>query len=139
MKKLPEWEGKFHSFLIKNKKKDFKWGEWDCCIFTNAAVKEITGEDLIPRELNWDDEETAKKVIKSYGKTLGKSVQKAAKEKGLKEINPVDIKKGDVAIVKEDGSQVAGICDGHSILCPTDGGFAHKEIKLTQMAFRIDG
>ena len=139
MKKLSDWEARFHRFLVANRRKPFVWGQWDCCIFTNAAVKEITGEDLIPEELRWTDEQTAMQAIEKYGKTLGNSVYKAAMAAGLKMIAPTDARKGDVCVVKEEGKQVAGICDGFAVLCPSDGGYTHKPIGHAQKVFRIDG
>jgi hypothetical protein len=139
MKKLSDWEARFHQFLVANRRKPFAWGEWDCCIFTNAAVREMTGEDLIPDELHWTDQVTAMQAIERYGKTLGMSVQKAALAAGLETIDPTNVTKGDVVVVKEEGGQVAGICDGFAILCPSDEGYTYKPIGNAQKVFRIHG
>lgn len=139
MKKLAGWEQRFHEFLISNRRRPFAWGEWDCCIFTNAAVKSITGENLIPSELQWKDEESAMQAIEKYGKTLTRSVAKAAKAAGLTTVHPADVQKGDVVIIKEMGGRVAGICDGHAVLCPSDDGYTYRSKGLAHRVFRIDG
>ena len=139
MKKTDGWEQRFHHFLVENRNRPFVWGEWDCCIFTNAAVKEITGQDLIPSELSWTDEESAIKAIEGYGRTLGMSVAKAAKAAGLTTVDSCKAQKGDVVVVKENGGQVAGICDGHAVLCPSDDGFTYRPKDQIQRVFRING
>ena len=64
MKKVIDWEIRFNSFIDKHKNKPFAWGSWDCCKFSNALIKEITEEDLIPKTLKWKDRKTANKAIK---------------------------------------------------------------------------
>lgn len=41
----------FHDFVVNNNF-PFEWGKNDCCKFSNALIKQITGEDLIPKNLN---------------------------------------------------------------------------------------
>jgi hypothetical protein len=65
MQKIVDWEIAFDSFINTNKNKSFEWGTWDCCLFSNALIKDITGEDLIPKTLKWKDEESAMKSIKN--------------------------------------------------------------------------
>ena len=139
MKKRKDWQQRFHAFLVANKDRSFDWGTWDCCKFTDAAVQAMTGERLIPRHLDWHDESSAQRVIKSYGKTLTGGVTKAAKAAGLQTIHITDLQKGDVVVVKEMGIRVAGICDGHAILCPSDDGFTYRSKNQAHKVFRING
>ena len=97
----------------------------------------MTGENLIPDELIWEDEPSARQAIKGYGRTLGKSIEKAAMAKGLVRVK--EAQKGDLVVIKEKGSEVAGISYGANVLCPSDNGFARKNNNLNQMAFRIYG
>tara|TARA_R110000803_G_scaffold1227_2_gene3974 strand:+ start:1566 stop:1982 length:417 start_codon:yes stop_codon:yes gene_type:complete len=121
MKKILDWEIYFDSFIEKNKNKPFEWGVWDCCKFSNAVIKEITGEDLIPQTLKWKDKNTAMKSIKEYGGNLGKSIKKACLNKGLKPIEKQYMSKGDLVVYKQE-SQLVGICDGFNILSPKEDG-----------------
>lgn len=138
MKKKENWEIKFNSFIDKNKNKPFKWGSWDCCKFSNAVIKEITGEDLIPKSLKWNDEASAMKAIKTYNKTLLKSIEKACKAKGVKEINKNYVSKGDLVVYKEE-SELVGISDGLSVLTPTDDCIGVKNDVNVLKVWRIDG
>lgn len=139
MKKLDDWQRRFHEFLVQNKERPFVWGEWDCCKFTDAAVQAITGERLIPSHLDWNDEPSALQVIENYEKTLTRGVAKAAKAAGLQTVHPADVQKGDVVIVKEMGGRVAGICDGYAILCPSDDGYTYRSKDQAHRVFRING
>ena len=139
MRKLEDWEIKYRSFVIKHKDTPFSWGTWDCCMFSNALIREITGEDLIPEILNWDDEETAIKSIKDYGKTMLGSISKAVKEKkGINAINKSYMTRGDLVVFKQK-SQLVGICDGMNILSPSDEGIESLGNDLAVKVWRIDG
>jgi hypothetical protein len=136
MQKKPDWQKLLNEFLAEHKDKDFAWGEWDCCIFSNAALKAICGEDVIPKELKWTDEKSAQKAIKTYGKTLKGALTKACKAAGMKEINVNYATAGDLICYKEE-SELAGIHDGFNIITPTDGGFSAKQPSLALKAWRI--
>jgi len=138
MKKIVDWEIKFNAFIEKNKNKPFKWGSWDCCKFSNALIKKITNEDLIPKSLKWTDEKSAMKAIKTYNKTLLKSIEKACKSKGVKEIYKAYMTKGDLVVYKEE-SELVGISDGMNVLTPTDDGIGVKNNVNILKVWRIDG
>ncbi len=138
MKKILDWEIKFNAFIEKNKNKPFKWGSWDCCKFSNAFIKKITNEDLIPKSLKWTDEKSAMKAIKTYNKTLLKSIEKACKSKGVKEIGKAYMTKGDLVVYKEE-SELVGISDGMNVLTPTDDGIGVKNNVNVLKVWRIDG
>ncbi len=138
MKKILDWEIKFNAFIEKNKNKPFKWGSWDCCKFSNALIKKITNEDLIPKSLKWTDEKSAMQAIKTYNKTLLKSIEKACKSKGVKEIGKAYMTKGDLVVYKEE-SELVGISDGMNVLTPTDDGIGVKNNVNVLKVWRIDG
>jgi len=138
MKKIVDWEIKFNAFIEKNKNKPFKWGSWDCCKFSNALIKKITNEDLIPKSLKWTDEKSAMKAIKTYNKTLLKSIEKACKSKGVKEIDKAYMTKADLVVYKEE-SELVGISDGMNVLTPTDDGIGVKNNVNILKVWRIDG
>lgn len=138
MKKLIDWEITFNAFVDENKNKPFAWGSWDCCKFSNACIKKITGEDLIPKTLKWKDETSAMESIKKYGKTLLKSIDKACKSKKIAVIDKMYVSKGDLVVYKEE-TELVGICDGMNILSPSEDGIEVKPTELIIKAWRIDG
>ena len=138
MKKKEDWIDIFFEFVRENKDKPFVWGKWDCCIFANACIKAMTGQNLIPSTLKWKNEETAMKAIKDYGKTLNGAVTKACKAKKLQEVKPAFITTGDLVVFKEK-SELVGISDGFNILAPSEDGIQFKPHDLIIKGWRIDG
>ena len=137
MKKRGDWEQRFCSFIEEARTKDFKWGTWDCCIFSDSAIQAMTGESLIPKALKWNNEEEAKVAIKSYGgSTLLRAMMKATKAKKVKQVDVRHISRGDLVVFKEE-SQLVGMCVGFNIIAPTDDGLAFKENTLAIKAWRI--
>ncbi len=137
MKKLPNWEPMFHEF-VKNNDYPFEWGKNDCCKFSNAIIKQITGEDLIPEELKWHDEESAMKAIASYGGDLETSIEKACEAKGVGEIDKAFMTCGDLVVYKQNDSHLVGMCNGFGILTPTDDGINVVENEMALRVWRFD-
>jgi len=137
MKKLPNWEPMFHDF-VKNNNFPFEWGKNDCCKFSNALIKQITGEDLIPKKLKWKDEASAMKTIASYGGDLETSIEKACNAKGVGEINKAFMTCGDLVVYEQNGSSLVGMCNGFGILTPTDDGINVVDNSLALRVWRFD-
>ena len=98
MKKKADWQQLLFAYIDENKFKPFSWGSWDCCKFSDGCIKKMTGKSLIPKELKWKSEETALEAIKSYGGTLGKSLDKAARFGKLSKIEPNFLQAGDLVV-----------------------------------------
>ena len=124
MKKLPNWQAMFDSF-VENNNFPFEWGQNDCCKFSNALIKQITGEDLIPKKLKWKDEESAMKAI-------------ACNAKGVGEINKAYMTCGDLVVYEQNGSSLVGMCNGFGILTPTDDGINILDSTLAIRVWRFD-
>ena len=137
MKKLANWESMFHSF-IENNNSPFEWGKNDCCKFSNALIKQITGEDLIPKKLKWKDEASAMKAIASYGGDLEMSIEKACNEKNVGEIDKAFMTCGDLVLYAQADSYLVGMCNGFGILTPTDDGINVVANELAHRVWRFD-
>ena len=136
MKKKADWQTLLTDFLLDHQDTPFEWGKWDCCIFSNAALKAISGKNVIPKQLKWKDEATAMKAIKDYGKTLNGALTKACKASGMEVIEVAYATAGDLILYKEE-SELAGIHDGFNIVSPTDDGLAVKDPSLAIKAWRV--
>ncbi len=137
MKKLPNWQAMFDSF-VENNNFPFEWGKNDCCKFSNALIKQITGKDLIPKKLKWHDEESAMKAIASYGGDIETSIEKACNEKGVGEIDKAFMTCGDLVVYKQNDSLLVGMCNGFGILTPTDDGINVVANSLALRVWRFD-
>ena len=127
----------FNKFIEKNFDKPFEWGKWDCCLFSDACIKAITGESLIPKQLVWSDEKSAIQAITGYGKTLKNSISKAAKKKKLQKVDINYLQKGDLVVIDNNG-QVCGIYDGSKTIGPNDEGIAAISGSKILAAWRIN-
>jgi len=141
MKKLPNWEIEFDTFQNRKLNTPFKWGSWDCVMFTNAFIKVMTKEDLLPKEWNWRSEKEAMQSIFKYGKGKGlaNAIQNAVdRTEGIQEIDKIYITKGDFGVYKEE-SELAFIFDGYCAMNPDDDGIVAKSNVDIVKAWRIDG
>ena len=137
MKKLDNWYMLFFEYAKEVKDIPFEWGKWDCCKFSDAFIKQITGKNLIPKDLKWKDETSAMEAIAKYG-TLNKALTKVCKDAGLLNIKPIMATTGDLVLYKEE-SELVGISDGYNILGPCDDGLGFKSHDLIVKAWRING
>lgn len=123
MKKKEDWEKHLNNFVQSNFDKPFVWGQWDCCLFSDACIKAMTGQSLIPKELHWVDKESALETIRDYGITLINSIRKACEQKNLEKIHPSFLQKGDLVIIQQE-TQVCGIYDGSKTIGPSSDGIS---------------
>jgi hypothetical protein len=137
MKKKADWQIIFDSFL-ENNNQPFAWGSNDCCKFSNKVIKEITGQDLIPKKLKWKDEKSALKAIESYGGDLETSIEKACNEKNVGEIDKAFMTCGDLVLYEQKNSMLVGMCNGFGILTPTDDGIGVVDCDLAYRVWRFD-
>tara|TARA_B100000427_G_scaffold329803_1_gene347897 strand:- start:6972 stop:7385 length:414 start_codon:yes stop_codon:yes gene_type:complete len=136
MKKKDDWATTFHVFLEENKDRPFQWGKWDCCLFANAGIKAMTGEDLIPKSLKWKDEKTALVAINKYGGDLQKSIAKACKAKKVPTIDKMFATTGDLVVFKEDNPLV-GLHTGYGVVAPGEEGTTYKDVEILEV-YRIN-
>ena len=136
MKKHIDWQIKFSDFVVKHKDKPFKWGSWDCCMFSDACMKALSGESVIPKTLRWKDEKSALEAIREYGKDLNKSIAKAAKAKNLEKVDLNYLQKGDLVVVQQE-SQLCGVFDGFKVIAPSDHGLVTLPYDKILSAWRI--
>ena len=141
MKKVPDWEIEFDTFLNRKLKTPFAWGEWDCVMFTNGFIKAMTEKDLLPKQWKWKTEEEAMQSILKYGKGKGLAcaIQNAIdKTSGIEEIDKQYIRKGDFGVYKEE-SELAFVFDGYCAINPDDDGIVAKSDVEIIKAWRING
>tara|TARA_R100001015_G_C4551479_1_gene113251 strand:+ start:382 stop:798 length:417 start_codon:yes stop_codon:yes gene_type:complete len=138
MRKQIDWQIKFDKFIEANMEKPFEWGKWDCCLFSDACIKAMTGQSLIPKELVWKDKESALQTITDYGITLKNAIAKASKRKDLEKVDLNYLQKGDLIVMEQDGNNVCGIFNGAKTLGVNEEGIVVlKDFKIIE-AWRIN-
>ncbi len=110
---------KVYQALNKWEKKDFNYGDVDCCQFAGFIVKELTGKDYLA-DFHYNSEEDAETIIKNFGDledTAASVLGEPTKEiRSLPDGSPV--------IVKTPDSQLMGIKLGNAAVCLVKKGFA---------------
>lgn len=137
MQKVPDWQILLHKFLTANRSREFGWGTWDCCTFANDALRVISGQSVIPPELTWSNEREAMEKVQKYGRTFANAIKKAARAAGLVPVDVKHITAGDLVIYQNDNEEVCGICDGFSLLSPSDEGYAFSRCEKARLAWRV--
>tara|TARA_Y100000114_G_scaffold77252_1_gene70953 strand:- start:565 stop:987 length:423 start_codon:yes stop_codon:yes gene_type:complete len=137
MIKLPDWQIHLHNYLRDNRDRDFKWGDWDCCVFADGAIHSISGVHVIPEELKWTNESDAMESIQKYGRTFANAIKKAARASGLEPIDNAQITAGDLCVYMNDNEEVCGICDGYALVSPAEQGYAFNRCDTVRIAWRV--
>lgn len=145
MKKLIDWKPNLRNFFEESKDKKFVFGKWDCVIFTDTAIKAMTGKHLLPKSWKtWKNESEALKSIQKLGKGKGlaQGIDEAIKKSGgLREVPVIERQMGDIVVVKQETEQSL-ICDGFKLVGPSDSGMrVLNEIMPVEYVkcWRIDG
>ena len=141
MKKKPDWEIIFDAYLNRNLKRPFEWGKWDCVMFANEFVKQMTGESVLPKQWKWNNEAEAMQSIIKYGKGKGLAAgvdYAVEKQTGICEVNPQYITKGDFGVYKEE-SELCCVFDNYYAIGVNDEGIVLKKDLDIVKAWRIDG
>lgn len=137
MKKKQDWEQKTFEHITKYKDKGFAWGKWDCCRFTNAYIRSVTGKSAIPKGINWKDEKSALEAISELGDNFPSTIKNVFKNLNLKKIKKEYAQVGDIVLFKEE-EHLLGIFDGISIQSVTDSGLVAKPLDLAINIWRIE-
>ena len=108
--RFSDWPARLENFIEIAKRREFKWGSSDCCLFAADAVREITGEDYAAefRHL-YDTEDAAYALLESYGYGSLRDVITAKLHWPL---NIEHASRGDVVVATFRGRETAGICLG---------------------------
>lgn len=124
--RVDNWEHKLSEYIEANRDKTFKYGAWDCCIFTAGIVKEITGKNYI-KEFKYKSKKKAESVLQEHG-----GIIKILNER-FENINPLKAQRGDIIFC--DGA--IGICIGAKAVFVNLQGYSFILMKSWQYAWRV--
>lgn len=102
------------------KKRQFSYGDADCCQFAGFVVEQLTGQDYL-ESFEYNSEDVANRIISSHG-DLKATVSSVLGEP------TTDIKDGDPCLVQLPYGQLLGIKLGNSVVCLAKKGF----VQITQ-------
>ena len=109
MKKLtryPDWTDRLACYLDRVRDEPFGWGEHDCVLFCNGAVKAITGKDFVSK---YAGQYTDKREAALLLREIKAGTLKSAVTKKLgKPVHVAQAGKGDIVL----RNKAIGVCVG---------------------------
>lgn len=125
--KKENFEHEMNEFIEANKDRQFKYGEWDCCIFTASIVKIISGKDYI-KEFKYKTKKKAYDLIQKAG-----GLVQILDERFERLDNMNLAQRGDLCY-KDDA---IGICIGSKAIFVNKEGYSFFKIDECQLIYRI--
>ena len=116
--RLADWENNLNDYIASVRDRKFRYGRFDCVIFTFGAVKAITGEDKIGG-LRWANRKEADAILAE--KPLDERLAEI-----FEECPPAFARRGDVAFYEGACGVVVG---RYALFC----GDNWKAIPITQL------
>lgn len=116
--RLPDWENKLNDYITASRDRKFRYGRFDCVIFSMGAVKAVTGVDHLA-DLKWANKAEAQAILDEKPLHLRLADH-------FEEIPPMFARRGDVAYY--DGA--CGVVIGrYALFCGDDW----RAIPLTEL------
>ena len=117
--RIQGWESKLEEYIEAQRQTPFTWGENDCVLFAANAVNLIIDRDLSADIGKYGayDKAGAVDIIREHGGSI-KGIFDAYLIRRLIK----SAQRGDVAVVKIDGREAAGIVTGRYVVCKTPEG-----------------
>src|SRR5690348_10475155 len=114
LKKHEHWQTRhFHAFLMERCDQPFAWGTNDCALFAADAILANTGTDIAAefRGLYTTERGAFEAIWKvTGGSTVADAAAYCASKHGLVEHeHPLMAKRGDLVVVENGGSFIAGV------------------------------
>jgi hypothetical protein len=125
--RVENWERLLNEYIEQNNNKPFKYGRWDCCIFTAGAVKVMTGENYI-KEFKYTNKKKAEELIEQSG-----GIMKILTDRFGEPQNPNLARRGDIIYHNE----AIGICLGAKAIFLTLNGFLFVPMNEWLYSWRV--
>jgi hypothetical protein len=133
--RLEHWDTRHYDAHLREHAKDtFAWGQNDCCLSAANAIESFTGTDIAQDfRGKYDDERGAYELIAAItgGQTVADAVAWCARKYGLLEhTHPLLAKRGDLVLVENGGTQIAGTVhlNGRHVICMSAKGLVRLPI-----------
>ncbi|BDM66219.1 hypothetical protein NFHSH190041_36710 (plasmid) [Shewanella sp. NFH-SH190041] len=129
------WPTLLGHFFAQNSTRPFSWGEWDCALMAADAVVEMTGHDYAEAlRFQYHSSAGALKLIQPYGDLCG-LISHLLGQEPLTET--LKARRGDVAVIMNDGRQCAGIVWQHGVIATGAGGLVTVPLSAAIAAWEV--
>lgn len=144
LRKVEQWQTRaYRQFLDERRTTPYQWSVNDCATFAAAGILAQTGTDIAADfRGKYTDEAGAYAAIKEVcgGSTVGDAAAYCAQKHGMKELeHPLMAQRGDLVIVENDGSLIAGLVhlNGRDIAVVGEKGMVRLPITSVRRAWRV--
>ncbi len=104
LSRLPSWDTRLDAFLQANDRRRFRYGVWDCGIFSGDAVLAMTGVDLAG---HCRDRYTTRKGAMELVGSVRRLAETTLTE--FDEVPPAAARRGDVVLISWGGRESLGV------------------------------
>jgi|tagenome__1003787_1003787.scaffolds.fasta_scaffold20878956_2 hypothetical protein len=142
MTRVPEWEIRLQSFLLRANGQRFGYGRLDCCLFVCDAILAMTGIDVAKAFRNrYSSRREALHAIKEEtGSASILAIASAVTSAfGMPAIAPSRASRGDVVLLRRSHDHSLGLVDlnGRDILVPVRQGIWRLPMSQAVRAWRV--
>lgn len=121
----PDWQQRLLKTIHAAETRHFSLGHHDCCLFAADCAAAMCGEDFAAEFRGTYDTETgAKKALLRGGGSLERVLSRFLDEVPIKLA-----RRGDIAVIENDGRRCAGVLFGGAVLVPGDAGLVRLRVK----------
>lgn len=134
-----DWVERLDRFIRESHTKPFKWGSFDCCLFSCDAVRAMTDVDLAADfRGKYRSKTGAAKLMKKFKGVEG-IAWKVAAEHSLIEVPALTAQRGDVVLLDTDLGPALGVVslDGRFAWFAAPEGLAARRLPDFRKAWRI--
>lgn len=140
MIRLDGWEGRFNAIIETARRRRFSWAEHNCVLFGAAVVEAITGRRTIfvPAE-RYATADAAAALIAEYGGMVP-FVELALRLAGIpviRELNPLRLQRGDVALIPSLLGPMIGVTIGATIVAPNIRAWERMPVEVAELGWRL--
>lgn len=127
-----DWQSRLHNYLSSVYQTPFKYGVFDCGVFSSEAIEAMTGADLASQFRGRYT--TRKEALKLVG-----TMEQVAERSGLKPVPVVFGQRGDLAVIRSGVKSSLGIVSlhGNDVLSPGKDGLMRVEMNQVTKVFRV--
>jgi hypothetical protein len=136
-----DWQVRLGNYFSSVRDREFKWGEFDCCIFACDAVREQTGLDLAAefRGIYFSYGSAVKMMRRFCGGGVEQVAEKVTAQFNIPEVPRLCARRGDVMLLDTERGPALGIVglDGWMVFGASFKGLSRTPLVLCRRAWRI--
>lgn len=140
--RLPDWQSRLQSYLDSCRAARFKYGTFDCCLFTCDCIQAMTGHDMAEwfRGKYTNRKQSMELIKQRTGHTGVKAIAEyAAAECGMRSVPVLMAQRGDMVLVGDGPKAILGIVSllGADIMCLNKTGIVRVALEHVTAAWRV--